>query len=648
MLGTFLRSLACVALLAASSLAAMQSAPSQDATEAAIRRGVEFLLSRQNRDGSWDAEMHERNVPHHDYRNGPTALCLYTLVKCKVPHDHPAIRRALAYLLQVTPERTYSLSVQIQALAALEDEAHRPRIEALVKRLLDIRVERRGGWEYPGLTTGLIDLSNTQYAALGLRSAMQAGVKVPLKVWSDVANGVFAFQEKPRSVDVALAAGETGTGKREVAGFAYKTDRSSAPTGSMTAAGVATLTIATQALGKQIDGDLARKAERARAQGLAWLETKWSVDANPDGDSVWLFYYLYGVERIASLLGLERIGAHDWYAEGATRLLKLQKDDGSWSRDFDTTWPPQPFANGNTCFALLFLTRATAPRTGENRAVEPAIFTAEDPRHDISIRAAGAQVSRLLVTAFGVDAVAHYGHAGADAKTLHVAAVRWFVDGELAKEFPFSPPRPWKDERFAYEHAFTRNGPHVVECRVEVVLPQELATADESTYTLASPRLEVVARDLLEDWMLDYASSDAKNLLARVARVAKATSQRSDRFLPGDACDGLQFTAWVAADGDAAATWSLELDKPVRAKSVLLSQAAANATQFAAFGRIARVAITINDGRPQEFALAAAPLEKTTCAFAKSELVKRLSIRVLALAPDGPTSGGGFAEVELR
>lgn len=642
------RSLLVLALAAGAAPAAAQSAPSPEATAAAIERGLAFLLARQNRDGSWDAQMHERNVPHHDYRNGPTALVLYTLLKCKLRRDHPAIQRALAYLTTATPERTYALSVQLQALAALEDERLLPRIQELTKRLLDARVERKGGWEYPGFTPGMVDLSNTQYAALGLRAAASAGVKVPLAVWSGLAQCALEFQEKPYAVEVAQAAGETGTGKREIAGFAYKTDRSSAPSASMTAAGIATLTIATQGLGKQIDADLARRAERARAQGLAWLATHWSVSENAGGDSVWLYYYLYGLERIAALLELEHIGGHGWYSEGATQLLKLQKGDGSWSRDFDTAWPPQPFSNGNTCFALLFLTRATAPRTGAAPAVESAIFTAEDPANEVSIRAAGAQTSRLLVSGFGADVLERYGHAGGARKTLLVAAVRWQVDGASTKEWIFDPPRAWKDERFAHEHAFTRNGEHRVECQVEVVLPPELAAAGEPRATLSSPVLRVVARDLLEDWMLEYAVSDATNLLARAKRSATASSQRSDRHLPIDAFDGLQFSAWVAADGDQAATLTLELDKAARARSVLLSQAAANGTQLGAYGRVARVAITVNDGRPQEFALDPDPLRKTRCELSRSELVKRLSIRVLALAPDGPALGGGFAEVELR
>ena len=55
------------------------------------------------------------------------------------------------------------------------------------------------------------------------------------------------------------------------------------------------------------------------------------------------------------LYGTELIGRHEWYVEGAKLLLDAQKADGSWR-----------VANGenaayDTCFAILFLRRATMP-----------------------------------------------------------------------------------------------------------------------------------------------------------------------------------------------------------------------------------------------------------------------------------------------
>ena len=71
-----------------------------------------------------------------------------------------------------------------------------------------------------------------------------------------------------------------------------------------------------------------------------------------------LYYWLYALERAAMITGTETFGAHAWYAEGAKYILETQKPDGSWltpSKVIETG------AAADTCFAILFLRRATAP-----------------------------------------------------------------------------------------------------------------------------------------------------------------------------------------------------------------------------------------------------------------------------------------------
>jgi len=68
-------------------------------------------------------------------------------------------------------------------------------------------------------------------------------------------------------------------------------------------------------------------------------------------------YFLYAMERAGILYGTETFGAHGWYAEGARWLLETQRPDGAWL----TTGTKGPQVTWDTCFAILFLRRATRP-----------------------------------------------------------------------------------------------------------------------------------------------------------------------------------------------------------------------------------------------------------------------------------------------
>ena len=60
--------------------------------------------------------------------------------------------------------------------------------------------------------------------------------------------------------------------------------------------------------------------------------------------------FLWCLERVAVIYDLKTIGDKDWYAWGSQVILENQRPDGSWID-----------AHGDvcdTCFALLFLTRA--------------------------------------------------------------------------------------------------------------------------------------------------------------------------------------------------------------------------------------------------------------------------------------------------
>jgi hypothetical protein len=324
----------------------------------AIDRGVVVVRTYVGPDGAG------RTNYHKDYPEGDTALALYTLVKSGVSADDPQVKKCLEWLLAREVKSTYGAAVYILALDAFKDRAYDARIQAaaawLEAGLAAESSSRR--FSYPGLHT---DLSNTQYGALGLWTAERHGFKAREDTWAALLAGV---EELHNSDD----------------GFGYRAD--SRTTGAMTVAGVTALELA---LARSPDGllparfaDIRRDAKAAHERGWAYLERRFSVEGNPlaahSMQEDWYYYYLYGIERLCAIAGREKIGAHDWYLEGARKLVTIQHEDGSWGGPVDT------------CFALLFLRRATfttmnrAPRRIEGVGVEMPGPPPARPRGDVT------------------------------------------------------------------------------------------------------------------------------------------------------------------------------------------------------------------------------------------------------------------------
>src|SRR5207247_1718806 len=89
---------------------------------AAIERGVAFLEKQQRPEGRWTDPESERG--------GATALCGLALLCCGRTADDPSVGKALDYLNRLPdPERTYSASLMLMALAQADPKKHFERIE---------------------------------------------------------------------------------------------------------------------------------------------------------------------------------------------------------------------------------------------------------------------------------------------------------------------------------------------------------------------------------------------------------------------------------------------------------------------------------------------------------------------------------------
>lgn len=219
-----------------------------------------------------------------------------------------------------------------------------------------------------------VDLSNTQFAALALAAASRCGVEIPVGLVRDMGNGVTKFQQTD-GPEVYRVKERKKNGKwvyerypDKARGFSYSfspTDPpvAGSPTGSMTGAGVCVMLVLLdiyeafdadrrkEEMGSAEAKDWMRKVQTSADCGTAWLQHNYAVDYNPglSGDRTNFYYYLYALERVGAFTPTEFIGEHSWYEDGALTLLVSQEEKGSWR------------AVEDTCFAILFLSRATTP-----------------------------------------------------------------------------------------------------------------------------------------------------------------------------------------------------------------------------------------------------------------------------------------------
>lgn len=604
--------------------------PSAEAIDQAVERGAAWLQAHQQRDGSWSYEAVR-------YPTGQTAFAAYTLLQSGVPLEHPSVRRALAFVLAGFPAETYGLGVELILLEATRDPAHLERMKELTDALIEIGLD--GEWGYP-LThgpewvprVGRPDLSNTQYAVLGLRAAHHAGVSVPRKLWDRIFERALDYQESPHAVDRAAFGLERRPGKELEAGFRYLTDGSRAPSGSMTAAGMTVLGIVREVLGKRLGSRREKQVQEAREQGMRWLDLRWSVESNP-GEAGWQKYYLYGLERVGALYATETIGQHAWFAEGAEQLLQTQAGNGSWG--------DQP---ADTCFAILFLKRATAAAVSE-RGGPGAADVWSSPQGDVvRLHVRGQPNATVWVEVpRGAARKSLEAELGGD---LAVERVEYLVDGEVVSTQDGDASAPRETERFADRLAFTTRGTRTVAARVHLAPSPALGPLEP----LETSSVEVPVPYALEDWMLDFAAARGRNLLSGAGFEVSASSQISADEGAAKAFDGRQGSRWLAAREDRLPWLRLELERSVKARRLVLSQATPREFYRGYLTRIAAAELYLNRSKePIEVRFEADEMRPTVVELPRGVAIRDLELRVTERAEGSAWPELiGLAEVALE
>ncbi len=604
----------------------------QPKIDSAIDRGVAWLLSTQQRDGSWGYE-------HKVFATGQTALAAYTLMKSGLPPTHSAVQRAIAHIKSQRATMVYAAGSQLMALGATHDPAHHEHMQTIVKDLLRWQ---DGNWSYPnpgGAITRLhsdLDLSITQFAVLGFRAALQAGLSLPPRALREAFGDILSYQEKPRRVKWQDPGSGSSSGQRDIAGYRYRWTVRNKSTGSMTTAGITAATVTAECLGKRLGRRKQKSLDDANAMAVAWLDHNYSVSRNPNDGQRWRYYYLYGLERVGSLLGTEYVGVHPWYLDGAKLLIKEQKPGGFWIQDGE-----EP----DTCFALLFLKRATAPTTGKNQKVA-SLIKAEGKDSPVGMRCAvdpdGSTVN------FWITRIGEVSNRSKEAASLRLMKVEYLLNGKVIASLDGKPGNGWRGEAHHHKYSFDERGKHKLSARVTTAVAADdgVWTADKIHEGLA---LNLEMDQVLEPWMLELAGDHDKNQLAETSLRVEASSQTS-KHIAQNAVDQFEATSWRCTASDKQPKLSLTLSKSQRAHALWLTQANGKRLHRGELDRITRLAVRINKQKEAfEVDCPADEFEPIRISFDKQIRVKRIEIEILKRVRGSKQPGvAGFAELSLR
>ncbi|MBK8206783.1 MAG: hypothetical protein IPK87_08285 [Planctomycetes bacterium] len=352
------------------------------AVETAIDKGLEAMDAREDdyRRGDYAAfAAYTYLQSGRGANNKFTALALSRMVKegsvLKYIQTYHAASMVLALEAKyITDEerRQVAKGQRPGAIKRVMSEADKAAIKDAIDYIARGQANDAPGLFSYGETIGAgqkPDLSNTQFAALALAAAARCEVEIPVGIVRDMGNGLVNFQQK-EGPEVWRVKGRTkrGAWDRErypdqARGFAYggMAGGVGSAYGSMTGAGTCSLLLLldiyeswpSERQKKELAASQAKQwqvsVQKNADFGMAWLEHNYSVSDNPGHAAGEFFYYLYALERVGAFAPTEFIGEHEWYTEGALTLLLRQNDKGGWGKIEET------------CFALLFLGRATTP-----------------------------------------------------------------------------------------------------------------------------------------------------------------------------------------------------------------------------------------------------------------------------------------------
>ncbi len=362
---------------------------------AAIDRGLDFLRSRQARNGFW--MMGDKTPPTDAPEQATPVAAAITAMGVQSfaqrgldPDSDPTLSKAIIATLSVREQdelmnnalANYIRSAMVSGLASLEDPRFRDAVDNGVLELtkhqwdrdegIGVRSDWFGGAGYGN--RGRPDLSNTQNMLQALydsgmspdEPAFQEAVvflsrtqnlkAVNTSTWSGDDGG---FVYTPANGGESMGSQHAGEGRYGELIPAGQ-PRSLRSYGSMTYAGFKSL----------IYAGLNENDPRVRA-AYDWIRSHWTFQENPGLGQQGLYYYWLAMSRALRAAQQPIITdaegtPHDWRRELADAILRRQRTDGSWMNPEDR-WleGEQEMATLYAILALEELLKPVTPTSAE-------------------------------------------------------------------------------------------------------------------------------------------------------------------------------------------------------------------------------------------------------------------------------------------
>jgi len=325
------------------------------------QKGIAYLKSSQNADGSWSQPK----------IIGITALATTALLENGLSPEDPTVAKALDFLLQYkqdnggiyhpeTRHRNYETSITLMALVeANRNGEYDSTIENATKFLRGLQWDddeqiKEDDYAYGGAGYGSHsrpDLSNTQFM---LEALQKTGLSVDDPAFQKAAIFVSRCQNLESEHNQTTFAGKINDG-----GFYYTPAAGGTSQAGTTPAGglrsYASMTYA--GLKSLLYAGVSKDDKRIQA-AHDWLKAHYSLEENPGMGQQGLYYYYHVFAKTLDTLGSDQFETadgtqHDWRKELTRQLNTEQRSDGSWTNEADRWYEGDPALV--TAYSLLAL-----------------------------------------------------------------------------------------------------------------------------------------------------------------------------------------------------------------------------------------------------------------------------------------------------